>query len=195
MQSNFDVPLTFTTLWAISADNVFDDTFLIFPANRIYISCKLSLLETICMKCQILFPGEKRRKLFQNVISWNLMFSTLWAISEDNILMIRLFFFSRKQFDIWRQFAWKVKFCFLGKNKKIFQTVCRKLMLTYCTLGKKFNRQHLKYFSYFSQKTKTSLFWKKYHQFVVICGTGPEITVKVHLMGWHSHSKVHLWYI
>ena len=34
--SAFEVPLTFTTLWIISADNIFDDTFLVFPANRIW---------------------------------------------------------------------------------------------------------------------------------------------------------------
>ena len=33
---NFEVPLTFTTLWTISADNTFDDSFLVFPGNRIW---------------------------------------------------------------------------------------------------------------------------------------------------------------
>ena len=27
---NFEVPLFFNTLWTISADNIFDDTFLVF---------------------------------------------------------------------------------------------------------------------------------------------------------------------
>ena len=67
--------------------------FLFFPENRIWyfmqidISCKLSPLETVCMKCQILFSGKNKK-------------------------------------CNWRQFAWKVKFCFLGKIRKIFQNVC-----------------------------------------------------------------------
>ena len=84
-----------------------------FQSTEFDFSCKLSLFETIFMKCQIQFPG-KNKKIIQNVICWKLMFSTLWEISADNILMIRLFF-SRKQFDIWRQFAWNIKFFFLGK--------------------------------------------------------------------------------
>ena len=31
-------------------------------------SCKLSPVETICMKCQILFSGKKKKKENQNVI-------------------------------------------------------------------------------------------------------------------------------
>ena len=57
-------------LWANSADNKLGDTFLIsyFSQKKgFYILCKLPPLETICMKCQILFPG-KIRKIFQNVI-------------------------------------------------------------------------------------------------------------------------------
>ena len=57
--------LTFTTLWADSAD--VDDIFLTFPRKIGFgISCKLSPEETICMKCQNLFLG-KIRKIFQNV--------------------------------------------------------------------------------------------------------------------------------
>ena len=41
-------------------------------------SYKLSLLETICMKCQILFLG-KIRKVFQNVVCWN-FYSECWAL-------------------------------------------------------------------------------------------------------------------
>ena len=36
------------------------------------ISCKLSPLETICMKCRILFyRKKKRKKIFHNVVCWN----------------------------------------------------------------------------------------------------------------------------
>ena len=41
------------------------DIFLIFFHKTGFdISCKLSPLETICMKCQILFCGKKKRKYF-----------------------------------------------------------------------------------------------------------------------------------
>ena len=63
-----------------------------FQSTEFDFSCKLSLFETIFMKCQIQFPG-KNKKIIQNVICWKLMFSTFWEISADNILMIRLFFF------------------------------------------------------------------------------------------------------
>ena len=35
-----------------------------FPRNSIDISCKLSPLETICMKCPILFPGKKEKNKY-----------------------------------------------------------------------------------------------------------------------------------
>ena len=35
--------------------------FLFFPEKRIDISCKLLPLETLCMKCQILFSEEKKK--------------------------------------------------------------------------------------------------------------------------------------
>ena len=86
-RSNLEVPLTFTILWAVSADKIFDDTNLTFSIQQ-------NLLETICMKCQILFLW----KIIQNVVCWNLMLSTLWAISADTVLMIFFWsFLSRKQ--------------------------------------------------------------------------------------------------
>ena len=36
--------------------------FLFFLENRIDISCKLIPLQTLCMKCQILFSEEKKKK-------------------------------------------------------------------------------------------------------------------------------------
>ena len=71
--------LMFSTIWAIKQQTTYrDDTFLIFQKKKTEfgISCKLSLLETICMKNQILFPG-KNKIIFQNVVCWKLMFSTL----------------------------------------------------------------------------------------------------------------------
>ena len=37
------------------------NVFLIFPEKGFDISCKLSPLETICMKCQNLFSGKKEK--------------------------------------------------------------------------------------------------------------------------------------
>ena len=67
----FKCILTFTTFWANSADNILMNFFLFFQKTGFDISCKLSPMETICMKCQILiFLGgffEKKKKIFQNV--------------------------------------------------------------------------------------------------------------------------------
>ena len=58
-----------TTIW----DNSANDTLMIFfffffsQTTGLDISCKLSPLETICMKCQILFSG-KIRKILQYVV-------------------------------------------------------------------------------------------------------------------------------
>ena len=42
------------------------DTFLIFPRKTGFdILCKLSPVETICMKCQILFSGKNRKSILK----------------------------------------------------------------------------------------------------------------------------------
>ena len=52
----FQSILIFTTLWAKSADDKLMIFFLTFFQKTAFdISCKLSPMETICMKCQILF--------------------------------------------------------------------------------------------------------------------------------------------
>ena len=51
------VEIPFTTHWANSAD---DKLMIFFPDNRLNISCKLSTLETICLKCQDLFSGQNK---------------------------------------------------------------------------------------------------------------------------------------
>ena len=61
---------------------------------------------------------------------YKLTFTTLWAFSADDKMMLFFLFFPRKQ-DLTfhanclrrRQFAWNVKSCFLGKIRKIFQNV------------------------------------------------------------------------
>ena len=54
------------TLWVIFQNTIYWNMFLIFPENRIWISCKLSPSETVCMKCQILFSGTKKKKKKKN---------------------------------------------------------------------------------------------------------------------------------
>ena len=44
-----------------------NDIYLFSMKTGLDILCKLSPLETICMKCQNLFPG-KNKEIFQNVV-------------------------------------------------------------------------------------------------------------------------------
>ena len=53
--------LTFTTLWANSADDKLVIFFLFCQKTGFYISCKLSPMETICIKCLILFSGKNKK--------------------------------------------------------------------------------------------------------------------------------------
>ena len=56
--------LTLKTLVNFSADDILKYlvvVFFFFQKTGFDISCRLSPLETICMKCQILFPGKKRK--------------------------------------------------------------------------------------------------------------------------------------
>ena len=183
------MPLTFTTLLAISADNKFDDTFLIsssqqnltFHANCLY-------LRQFSWNVKSSFLG-KIRKLFQNVICWKLMFCTLWTISADNILMIRLFFpeSNLKFWDNLHEMSNPVSL----EKKKIFQNVCWKLMLS--TLGTKFNIRHFEIFFIFFPENSKLFLWEKYHQFVIICGISPESDKGQGHWWVDSHCKVHLW--
>ena len=56
-------PLTFTTLWAFSADDKMMLFFLFFPENRIWHFMQIVSLETICMKCQILISGKNKKNI------------------------------------------------------------------------------------------------------------------------------------
>ena len=57
--------ITLKTLVNFSADDKLKYlvVFFSFRKTGIDISCKLSPLETICMKCQILFPGENKKTI------------------------------------------------------------------------------------------------------------------------------------
>ena len=60
--------LTFTALWANSADDKF---VIFFQKVGLDISCKLSQMETFCMKCQILFSGKNKRTNFKMLSAEN----------------------------------------------------------------------------------------------------------------------------
>ena len=59
-------PLTFTTLWANSAvDKLTIHVFFFYFSQKTgsNISCKLSHIETICMKCQSLFSVKNKENI------------------------------------------------------------------------------------------------------------------------------------
>ena len=58
------VDLTFTTLWASSAEDKLGHISYFPQKTGLDISCKFYSLENIFMKCQILFSGKKIRKYF-----------------------------------------------------------------------------------------------------------------------------------
>ena len=61
--------ITFTTLWTSPAD----DRLVVLPyfsqKTGFDISCKLSQLETICLKCQILFSVKKKKEKYFKISS------------------------------------------------------------------------------------------------------------------------------
>ena len=77
----FLVPLAFTTLLANSADDKFVTVFLFFKKTGFDILCKLSPMETVCMKCQLLFSGKKRKIIsicrLQKILPRNLSISLI----------------------------------------------------------------------------------------------------------------------
>ena len=135
-----------------------------FPHNRSWHFMQtISIGGYLHKMSNIVFFLEKIRKLFQNVIYWKLMFSTLWAISADSLLMIRLFFFCFLLLFFFQKKKWhlettctKCPILLSGKNKTIFQIVCWKLMLS--------TRENASY----NILNHFLFFWEKYHQFVDI---------------------------
>ena len=53
-----------------SADNIMKYFFLIFPIYTIWHFMQIAPKVTICMKCQIWFPGKKYEKYYQFVVHW-----------------------------------------------------------------------------------------------------------------------------
>ena len=72
MKSNLsNKPLLRLALWVkFSADDILKYFSYIPQKARVDISCKLSPVETIHMKCQILFSGKNKKKNHQFVVSW-----------------------------------------------------------------------------------------------------------------------------
>ena len=56
--------LIFTILWANSADNELIFSYF-SQTTGFHISCKLSPLETICIKCQILFSAKNKKNIIK----------------------------------------------------------------------------------------------------------------------------------
>ena len=54
-----------STMGKISSKRHFEMFFLFFPEEKtiVDISCKLSPVETFCMKCQILFSGKNKKSI------------------------------------------------------------------------------------------------------------------------------------
>ena len=57
------VILMLSTLGKISADDILKYFSIFFQKTRFDISCKLSPMETICMKCQITFSGKNKKSI------------------------------------------------------------------------------------------------------------------------------------
>ena len=71
-------------LGKISSDNILQCFILIFSQKtRFDILCKLSPLETICMKCQILFSGKNKKNVM------NLLFAefacSMLSVNEHSL--------------------------------------------------------------------------------------------------------------
>ena len=80
---------------------------------------------TICMKCQILFSGKNKKNITICCAIFSYFFQKTGFDIPCKLSPIISLIFPRKQ-DMtfhanclhWRQFAWNVKSCFLGKIRK-----------------------------------------------------------------------------
>ena len=104
------------------------------------ISCKLSSKETIFIKCQILFSWKNKKKIFQNVVCWNVY----PACKLLKFLFLCLHFRVSSK-------------CFC---RNLHQQICSEWNIL--TLTSKFSRWKKLTFSYISQKTEFSWENKKY---------------------------------
>ena len=70
-----------------SADDIFEIVFLFFSqVTGFDISCTLSQLETVCMKCQILL-AEKTKKVSSNILSAGIIQRVVKVRGTSNLLL------------------------------------------------------------------------------------------------------------
>ena len=71
-----------------SADDIFEIVFLFFfsQVTGFDISCTLSQLETVCMKCQILLAG-KTKKVSSNILSADIIQRVVKVRGTSNLLL------------------------------------------------------------------------------------------------------------
>ena len=59
--------------------------FLFFPKTSFDNPCKLSPMETICMKCQALFSGEDKKTIIYHLLNYSLKMGNVKLISTLNV--------------------------------------------------------------------------------------------------------------
>ena len=64
-----------------------------------YISCTLSQLETVCMKCQILLAG-KTKKVSSNILSADIIQRVVKVRGTSNLLLHRATFYLKMTFFV-----------------------------------------------------------------------------------------------
>ena len=81
--------IKFTTLRADSADEKL--IFLVFFKKTCFdISCILSLMETVCMKCKICFLGKIRENTLNSNMTLTFFRGTFWKHYCDQTIVIRV---------------------------------------------------------------------------------------------------------
>ena len=69
------------------SDDIFEIVFLFFSqVTGFDISCTLSQLETVCMKCQILLAG-KTKKVSSNILSADIIQRVVKVRGTSNVLL------------------------------------------------------------------------------------------------------------
>ena len=83
-----------------SADDIFEIVFLFFSqVTGFDISCTLSQLETVCMKCQILLAG-KTKKVSSNILSADIIQRVVKVRGTSNLLLHWATFYLKMTFFV-----------------------------------------------------------------------------------------------
>ena len=126
--------------------------------------------------------------------SWyDFTFTTLWAFSADDKLIILFLILPRKQ-DLTfhancllrRQFAWNVKSCFLGKNKKNISK-CRLLKILPRVLSVNIEEDIKHQIS--CSRQHSSLFFSFYAPAIFIGGACSITTVRMYIRAYVPYEK------